>query len=76
MSLKNIKWQSFESQASLDRAAMARVESLSESSIEARGQFHLVLAGGSTPKNVYTLLKNISYRLAVNGRSILATSAV
>jgi 6-phosphogluconolactonase len=60
MSLKNIKWQSFESQVSLDRAAMARVESLSESSIEARGQFHLVLAGGSTPKNVYTLLKNIT----------------
>ncbi|MEY3746317.1 MAG: 6-phosphogluconolactonase, partial [Pseudomonadota bacterium] len=60
MNLKHIKWQSFESQGSLDRAAMERVEALAESSIKARGQFHLVLAGGSTPKNVYTLLKNIS----------------
>ncbi|MCX7191511.1 MAG: 6-phosphogluconolactonase [Candidatus Methylopumilus sp.] len=60
MSLKNTKWQSFESQVSLDQAAMERVERLAEASIKARGQFHLVLAGGSTPKNVYTLLKNIS----------------
>ncbi len=60
MSLKNTKWQSFESQVSLDQAAMDRVERLAEASIKARGQFHLVLAGGSTPKNVYTLLKNIS----------------
>jgi 6-phosphogluconolactonase len=60
MSLKNTKWQLFESQVSLDQAAMDRVERLAEASIKARGQFHLVLAGGSTPKNVYTLLKNIS----------------
>jgi len=60
MNLKQIKWQSFESQVSLDQAAMERVVALADSSIKARGQFHLVLAGGSTPKNVYTLLKNIN----------------
>ena len=60
MNLKQIKWQSFESQVSLDRAAMERVVALADASIKARGQFHLVLAGGSTPKNVYTLLKNIN----------------
>lgn len=60
MNLKQIKWQSFESQGSLDQAAMERVVALADSSIKARGQFHLVLAGGSTPKNVYTLLKNIN----------------
>ena len=60
MNLKQIKWQSFESQVSLDHAAMERVIALADSSIKARGQFHLVLAGGSTPKNVYTLLKNIN----------------
>ena len=59
MNLKQIKWQSFESQASLDQAAMEKVIALAESSIKTRGQFHIVLAGGSTPKNVYTLLKNI-----------------
>ncbi len=59
MNLKHIKWQSFESQASLDQAAMEKVIALAESSIKTRGQFHIVLAGGSTPKNVYTLLKNI-----------------
>jgi 6-phosphogluconolactonase len=60
MNLNQIKWQSFESQVSLDQAAMKRVVALADSSIKARGQFHLVLAGGSTPKNVYTLLKNIN----------------
>jgi 6-phosphogluconolactonase len=59
MNLKQIKWHSFESQVSLDQAAMERVVAIAESSIKTRGQFHLVLAGGSTPKNVYTLLKNI-----------------
>jgi 6-phosphogluconolactonase len=59
MNLKQIKWHSFESQVSLDQAAMERVAAIAESSIKTRGQFHLVLAGGSTPKNVYTLLKNI-----------------
>ena len=60
MNLKQIKWQSFESQVSLDQAAMERILALADSSIKARGEFHLVLAGGSTPKNVYTLLKNIN----------------
>ncbi|MFM8491108.1 MAG: 6-phosphogluconolactonase [Candidatus Methylopumilus sp.] len=60
MNLKQIKWHSFESQVSLDQAAMERVVALAESSIKTRGQFHLVLAGGSTPKNVYTLLKGKS----------------
>ena len=59
MNLKQIKWHSFESQVSLDQAAMERIVGLAESSIKMRGQFHLVLAGGSTPKNVYTLLKNV-----------------
>lgn len=59
MNLKQTKWQSFESQASLDQAAIERVIALANSSIKARDQFHLVLSGGSTPKNVYTLLKNI-----------------
>ncbi|HCB68615.1 MAG TPA: 6-phosphogluconolactonase, partial [Methylophilaceae bacterium] len=47
MNLKQIKWRSFESQVSLDKAAMERVLVLADSSIKARGQFHLVLAGGS-----------------------------
>jgi len=59
MNLKQIKWQSFESQASLDQAAMEKVIAMAESSIRTRGQFHIVLAGGSTPINVYKLLKNI-----------------
>lgn len=60
MNLKQIKWELFESQVSLDNAAAERVSVMAEASIKARGQFHLVLAGGSTPKNVYTLLKDIS----------------
>ena len=60
MNLKQIKWELFESQISLDNAAAERVSVMAEASIKARGQFHLVLAGGSTPKNVYTILKDIS----------------
>jgi 6-phosphogluconolactonase len=59
MNLKQIKWQSFESQISFDQAALEKIVALAEPSIKTRGQFHIVLAGGSTPKNVYTLLKNI-----------------
>ncbi len=59
MNLKQIKWQLFESQPSLDQAAVKKIIFLAESSIKARGKFYLVLAGGLTPKNVYTLLKNI-----------------
>ena len=59
MNLKQIKWQSFKSQASLNQAALEKIIALAEPSIKTRGQFHIVLAGGSTPKNVYTLLKNI-----------------
>ncbi|NCX68825.1 MAG: hypothetical protein EBW93_06925 [Betaproteobacteria bacterium] len=60
MNLEQTKWELFESQVSLDKAATERVFAMAEASIKARGQFHLVLAGGSTPKNVYTLLKDIS----------------
>ena len=60
MNLKQTKWELFNSQISLDKAAAERVFAIAEASIKARGQFHLVLAGGSTPKNVYTLLKDIS----------------
>ena len=55
MNLKQIKWHSFESQVSLDQAAMERIVGLAESSIKMRGQFHLVLAGGvDTQKRLYT----------------------
>ncbi len=59
MNLKQIKWQSFKSQASLNQAALEKIIALAEPSIKTRGQFHIVLAGGSTPKKVYTMLKNI-----------------
>ncbi|MBM3360309.1 MAG: 6-phosphogluconolactonase [Candidatus Methylopumilus sp.] len=59
MNLKQIKWQSFKSQASLNQAALEKIIALAELSIKTRGQFHIVLAGGSTPKKVYTMLKNI-----------------
>jgi 6-phosphogluconolactonase len=59
MNLKQIKWRSFKSQASLNQAALEKIIALAEPSIKTRGQFHIVLAGGSTPKKVYTMLKNI-----------------
>ncbi|MSQ80545.1 MAG: 6-phosphogluconolactonase [Candidatus Methylopumilus sp.] len=59
MNLKRIKWQLFNSQISLDNTAKEHILGLAESSIKDRGVFHIVLAGGSTPMNVYSLLKTV-----------------
>jgi 6-phosphogluconolactonase len=50
------RWHSFESQSALNKAAMECILSAADAAIKARGSFSIVLAGGSTPKNIYALL--------------------
>ncbi len=50
------RWHTFNTQAEINQAAVQRILAAAKSAIQARGQFLIVLAGGSTPKTVYELL--------------------
>lgn len=50
------RWHSFTSQDAINQAATARILQAATEAITQHGSFLIVLAGGSTPKNVYTLL--------------------
>lgn len=50
------RWHNFNNQADINDAALQHILVAADSAIKARGQFLLVLAGGSTPKTVYELL--------------------
>lgn len=52
------RWFAFGDQQELNAAAVNRVLQSAKNAIAARGRFLLVLAGGNTPKNIYTLLRS------------------
>lgn len=52
------RWHRFNTQAEINQAAVQRILAAAKTAIQARGQFLIVLAGGSTPKTVYELLSN------------------
>lgn len=51
------RWHEFDSAVALEDAALAHILALAQAAIAARGAFHLVLAGGSTPRYVYEALR-------------------
>lgn len=51
------RWQSFDSQQALNQAAVTRILQAAKSALTERGRFSIVLAGGTTPKSVYELLR-------------------
>jgi 6-phosphogluconolactonase len=51
------RWHQFNSQDEINQAATARVLKAADEAIEKYGSFFIVLAGGSTPKAVYQLLR-------------------
>ncbi len=55
--LQQCRWHRFSSVASLEQAAAQAILSSSQKAIEQKGSFHIVLAGGNTPRNVYRLLR-------------------
>ena len=52
------RWLAFDNQQAINEAATARVLQAAQEAIASRGRFLLVLAGGSTPKSVYALLRD------------------
>ena len=48
-----IRWHPFIDQQALKNAAIETIKACAAQSIRDRGQFHLVLAGGNTPREVY-----------------------
>ena len=54
------RWTSFETQDAINQATVNRILAAANEAIAARGAFSIVLAGGSTPKSVYALLKDAS----------------
>ena len=52
------RWHNFETQEAINQATLNRILEAAKDAIASRGRFSIVLAGGSTPKSVYALLKN------------------
>lgn len=52
------RWHNFETQEAINQASLNRILAVANEAIATRGRFSIVLAGGSTPKSVYALLKN------------------
>ncbi len=50
------RWHSFTSQEAINQAAVSRILIAASEAIFKRGNFLIVLAGGSTPKSIYALL--------------------
>jgi 6-phosphogluconolactonase len=51
------RWHSFESTGELERAALTEILQAAQTAINQRGAFHIVLAGGTSPRKVYEALK-------------------
>jgi len=52
------RWHTFQTQDEINHATLNRILAAAKQAIDERGSFSIVLAGGSTPKNVYALLKD------------------
>lgn len=51
-------WRSFADAPALEHTAVQRILSAASEAIAARGAFHLVLAGGTTPRRIYQALRH------------------
>jgi 6-phosphogluconolactonase len=52
------RWHLFETQDAINQATLSKILASASKAIAERGSFSIVLAGGSTPKQVYELLKH------------------
>jgi 6-phosphogluconolactonase len=56
--IQRVRWHGFAEAGSLFADALRRVLSAAEAAIAARGSYHLVLAGGDTPRALYRSLRD------------------
>ena len=54
------RWRALSDRSALDRTAAVTILAAADRAIRARGQFHLVLAGGDTPRGAYRRLREAS----------------
>jgi 6-phosphogluconolactonase len=54
---RRCRWRALCDRPALDRAAAVAILAAADRAIRARGQFHLVLAGGDTPRGAYRRLR-------------------
>src|SRR5690606_2784225 len=52
------RWHQLDSQDAINQATLKRILDAARAAIAARGSFSIVLAGGTTPKQVYELLRH------------------
>ena len=57
--LQQCRWHSFNTTAELEQAATHAILQAALQAISLRGTFHIVLAGGTTPRRVYESLRNV-----------------
>lgn len=60
MQLQQIQWHVFDNSSALKQAACDAIVASANEAIAARGRFLIVLAGGSTPRGIYQLLRDAS----------------
>lgn len=53
------RWHGFNNTDELKRAAVAEILRAAQQAIKKRGAFHIVLAGGTTPRSVYAALREV-----------------
>jgi 6-phosphogluconolactonase len=56
---RRIRWHAMPDGATLAAAAHQRIQAAADAAIRARGQFHIVLAGGNTPRAAYQRLREV-----------------
>jgi 6-phosphogluconolactonase len=57
LSAQVVRWHALPDRAALSTAALQRILAAADAAIRARGRFHIVLAGGDTPRIVYERLR-------------------
>ncbi|MDB6062790.1 MAG: 6-phosphogluconolactonase [Verrucomicrobiaceae bacterium] len=58
--MQSLRWHRFDSVNALCAQIVTRITTAANEAINARGAFHIVLAGGSTPQVVYEQLRDIN----------------
>lgn len=56
--VQTCRWHPFDSALELEQAAIAEILLAARHAINSRGAFHIVLAGGTTPRKVYEALRD------------------
>jgi 6-phosphogluconolactonase len=56
--MQTCRWHAFDKTTELEHVAIAEILSAAQQAIDIRGEFHIVLAGGTTPRRVYEALRN------------------